>query len=304
MSHYGEIFREFRLNKQLTLTDLADEQLSVSQLSRFERGDSDLSITKFFYVLEKLKLTPTQFMNRVNDYRRNDQIHLMSQMARAHYQEDSETLEQLKSSQEKLFIENPQNKRAHLNAILLQGALCDLDSTRQMMEEDLAFVSDHLFCTEDWQIDELILIGNLYQYYPTDLMCRLVDEVVARRDFYLDIPTHKNLVEVTLLNIILTLAEREEVSKAVQYDTLLCPLLSNERNAYHRLIYLYVKGFLKFKMHDETGQEDMLHAIQAMDWIGNQHHARTYRKHFKKHVGARFTKNSLTSLLRWDENKG
>ncbi|MCP1639090.1 Rgg/GadR/MutR family transcriptional activator [Streptococcus gallinaceus] len=285
MPNYGEIFKEFRLNKQLTLTELADDQVSVSQLSRFERGESDLSISKFFHVLEKLKLTPSQFMNRVSNYRRNDQIHLMAQMACAHYQEDTATLAQLKAGQQNLYIEKPQNKRAQLNAILLQGAICDLDASQQMTEQDLGIVSDHLFCTEDWQIDELILIGNLYQYYKTDLMCRLVDEVVGRRDFYMDMPTHKNLVEVTLLNIILTLTERGELVKAQGYDQILEPLLSNERNAYHRLIYLYVKGFLTYKNGNVSGKTDMQHAIQAMVWINNHHHARTYQKHFDKHVG-------------------
>lgn len=41
---YGPIFREFRLNRQFSLKQVASNELSVSQLSRFERGESDLSL--------------------------------------------------------------------------------------------------------------------------------------------------------------------------------------------------------------------------------------------------------------------
>lgn len=47
MFKYVPIFREFRLNRQFSLKQVASNELSVSQLSRFERGESDLSLTKF-----------------------------------------------------------------------------------------------------------------------------------------------------------------------------------------------------------------------------------------------------------------
>ncbi|WP_236682947.1 MULTISPECIES: hypothetical protein [unclassified Streptococcus] len=145
-------------------------------------------------------------------------------------------------------------------------------------------VSDHLFCTEEWHIDELILIGNLYRFYDTDYMCRLIDEVLDRDFLYQEIATYKNLVEVTLLNVIQTLVERGALSEARRYDQKLQPMIVNERKAYHRLIYLYVKGFLLYALGQENGRADMERAIQAFEWMGSSYHATTYRKHFGEYV--------------------
>lgn len=54
MFKYVPIFREFRLNRQFSLKQVASNELSVSQLSRFERGESDLSLTKFLGALGQL----------------------------------------------------------------------------------------------------------------------------------------------------------------------------------------------------------------------------------------------------------
>lgn len=284
MTMYGQIFKEFRLNRERTLQEIADDEVSVAQLSRFERGQSDLSVTKFFHVLEKLQLTEKEFMDRVRNYQNVNQIETMSLMAKLHYKSDIAGLEQLLQEQEDAFQVDPSNKQAQLNAILMRNALCDLDADRVMSAEDLAVLSDHLFCREEWEIQELILIGNIHRHYPTAMICRMVDEVVARKDYYLNIGTHKHLVIHTLINVIETLVDRGDIVEAARYDALIPSILTNERNAYHRLLYLYTKGYLKHAQGDPTGKEDMEHALQAFEWIGNHHHAQQFREHFTKHV--------------------
>ncbi|WCG23424.1 helix-turn-helix transcriptional regulator [Vagococcus lutrae] len=39
----GEIFKELRISKQYTLADVAKDIASVSLLSKFERGEVDIS---------------------------------------------------------------------------------------------------------------------------------------------------------------------------------------------------------------------------------------------------------------------
>lgn len=285
MTAYGAVFKEFRLNRGWTLQDLADGEVSVAQISRFECGLSDLSVSKFFHILDRLQLTEKEFMDRVRNYQNAEQIDTMSLMAKLHYKNDIAGLERLLQEQEGKFQTDPSNKRAQLNAILMRNALCDLDTNRVMSAEDLAVLSDHLFCREQWEIQELILIGNIHRHYPTAMICRMVDEVVARKDYYLNIGTHKHLVIHTLINVVETLVDRGDIAEAARYDALIPSILTNERNAYHRLLYLYTKGYLKHAQGDARGKEDMEHALQAFDWIGNYHHAQQFRKHFVQHVG-------------------
>ena len=44
----GEIYRELRLDKGTKLSNYIDKGFSKSQLSRFERGETEISLIKFF----------------------------------------------------------------------------------------------------------------------------------------------------------------------------------------------------------------------------------------------------------------
>ncbi|HFI0735771.1 TPA: helix-turn-helix domain-containing protein, partial [Streptococcus suis] len=47
MKNFGEIFKKFRESRGLKLKDVAKAGISTSQLSRFEKGETDLTISKF-----------------------------------------------------------------------------------------------------------------------------------------------------------------------------------------------------------------------------------------------------------------
>ena len=48
MEHLGKVFREFRTSGKYSLKEAAGESCSTSQLSRFELGESDLAVSRFF----------------------------------------------------------------------------------------------------------------------------------------------------------------------------------------------------------------------------------------------------------------
>ncbi|ERL64268.1 hypothetical protein L248_1451 [Schleiferilactobacillus shenzhenensis LY-73] len=61
---YGALIRQIREAKHIRLADIADEQLSVALLSRFERGEADMTVTKFLHLLHRLHVTPDEFVHR------------------------------------------------------------------------------------------------------------------------------------------------------------------------------------------------------------------------------------------------
>ncbi|HEO1193649.1 TPA: MutR family transcriptional regulator [Streptococcus agalactiae] len=282
MFKYFPIFREFRLNRQFSLKQVASNELSVSQLSRFERGESDLSLTKFLGALEAIDLSISEFMDRVNKYQKSDQISLMSQMAQYHYQRDVAGLEKMISVEEGKLKKDSSDIRCRLNIVLFRGMICECDSSRKMSEEDLCFLSDYLFQKDSWEISDYILIGNLYRYYNTRHICQLVKEVINQKEYYRDIYTNRNVVEATLLNVVETLIERRALEEATFFLEKVEALLNNERNAYHRIILLYEKGFLAYAKGDSRGIQSMKQAIFCFQAIGSKHHVENFQEHFNR----------------------
>ena len=73
MQDYGPIFKESRINRGFSLKQVACDDLSISQLSRFERGESDISLNKFLLALQAIQLSLDEFMNRANNYKKHGQ---------------------------------------------------------------------------------------------------------------------------------------------------------------------------------------------------------------------------------------
>lgn len=55
-SKLGVTLRKIRKGKQISLCSVADEHLSKSQISRFERGESEISCIRLINILDKLHL--------------------------------------------------------------------------------------------------------------------------------------------------------------------------------------------------------------------------------------------------------
>lgn len=76
MKHYGEIIKMIRLSKNKTLKDLSDPSISVSLLSRFERGESDISVTRFMVILEKLNIQLSELSILLDAYTASNSFRL------------------------------------------------------------------------------------------------------------------------------------------------------------------------------------------------------------------------------------
>lgn len=84
----GQVFKNLRTNRHISLKQISDETVSASQISRFERGESDLSLEKFLTALDHMHIEVSGFMDAVNNYQRTEQIRFMSALIPLEYERD------------------------------------------------------------------------------------------------------------------------------------------------------------------------------------------------------------------------
>lgn len=281
----GQIFKNLRTNRHISLKQISNEVVSTSQISRFERGESDLSLRKFLIALDNMNIEVSEFMDAVNNYQRTEQIRFMSSLISLEYKRDVDGFEKMREEEERKFKENPDIYRYHLNTILLQSFICKCDSSIPFPQEYIDQVTDYLFTTEDWNIYELILIGNLYLFIDIPLLHKMGQEILKRQYYYCEIGSHKNLVTITLLNIWETCLHRDNLEIATFYMEKIQPLMDDETDIYRRTIYLFLSGLLHYKEGSVlTGIDEMKNAIQIFEWVGSENLANNYKKDFARFV--------------------
>lgn len=66
-SSLGKTLRKIRIGKNVRLTSLANSSLSKSQISRFERGESEISCIRLLNLLDQLNVSLDEFLIIHND---------------------------------------------------------------------------------------------------------------------------------------------------------------------------------------------------------------------------------------------
>lgn len=280
--HLGNVFHDFRTNRNITLKQIADDNVSASQISRFERGESDISFSKMLKILENMHVEMNEFMDAVHGYDKTENIRFMSQLIPLEYKRDLEGFKRLFNEQKDLFQKTPSVYQYRLNMILAQSFICKCDEKLPFPKEYLDEVSDYLFTVEEWKIYELILIGNLYLFMDIGVLHKMGQEIVNR---FAHNRANKNLVVITLLNIWETCIYRDELTIATYYKDSIFPLISDETHLYERNIYHFLLGMYYYKLGDkDLGKEYMKQSIQIYEWLDCMNLAQNYTKDMNNHI--------------------
>ena len=278
----GKVFHEFRRNRNISLKQVADDTVSVSQISRFERGESDITLTRFLRMLENMHVEMGEFLDTVRRYDEPETIRFMSQLTPLEYQRDTDGFLRLFREQKEKYEKCPSVYQYHLNMILAQSFICKCDDTVPFPKEYLDEVTDYLFSVDEWKIYELILIGNLYLFMDIPLLHRMGQEIVEK---HAENGANTKLILIVLLNIWETCLHRGELAVAAWYRDSIRPLLADETRLYERNLYHFLSGLQHFKSGEtELGAEEMRQAIQIYEWLDCRNLARNYRADRKKYA--------------------
>lgn len=123
----GKVFHDFRVNRNISLKQIADENVSISQISRFERGESDLSVSKFLIALENMKVETGEFMDALQKNHDSETIEFMSKLVPLEYKRDIAGFRKLFDEQRDKYKKNPSVYQYKLNMILAQSFICKCD---------------------------------------------------------------------------------------------------------------------------------------------------------------------------------
>ncbi len=273
--HLGRVFHEFRTNRKIPLKQVAGEKISASQISRFERGESDISLSKFLRMLDNMHVEMNEFMDTVRGHDQTEIIRFMSQLVPLEYKRDKAGFQRLFQEQKEKFQKNPSVYQYHLNMILAHSFICKCDEAETFPKEYLDQVADYLFSVEEWKIYELILIGNLYLFFDIPLLHRMGQEILQNHERN---GANSKLVRITLLNIWETCLHRGQLQAAAYYRDKLLPLLEDETLLYEKNLYLFLLGLHLYKSGEkDRGAEKMNQAIQIYEWLDCPHLAQNYR---------------------------
>ena len=278
-SKLGITLRKVRKGKQISLCSVADEHLSKSQISRFERGESEISCIRLINILDKLHITLDEFLVLHNeDYTNAELFANLVQYIRKQY--SSHNIKNIAA----LLSDSSHYTLNSFEKTMIKSILHTMDSSIIPSNKELLQLTDYLFKVEKWGYYEITLLGNCVRTINYNSYFLLTKEMLNNYIYSSLNKTNKRIVTQLAINCLILSVDKEEFSNCTYLITEIKALLDNELNFYEQTVFLYATGYFEFKRHSDSGIEKMKQAIQVLDILGEDKLKLHYTSHFYKLV--------------------
>ena len=276
-SKLGITLRKVRKGKQISLCSVADEHLSKSQISRFERGESEISCIRLINILDKLHITLDEFLVlHDEDYTNTELFANLVQYIRKQY--SSQNINNIAA----LLSDSSHYTLNSFEKTMIKSILHTMDSSIIPSNKELLQLTDYLFKVEKWGYYEITLLGNCVRTINYNSYFLLTKEMLNNYIYSSLNKTNKRIVTQLAINCLILSVDKEEFSNCTCLINEIKALLDNELNFYEQTVFLYATGYFEFKRHSDSGIEKMKQAIQVLDILGEDKLKLHYTSHFDK----------------------
>ena len=279
-SKLGITLRKIRKGKKISLSSIADSNLSKSQISRFERGESEISCIRLINILDKLHVTLDEFLIlHDDDYTNSESFANLVQYIRKQY--SSQSIDNIAC----LLSDTTNYTLDPLEKTMVKSILHTMDSRIIPSDEELLQLTDYLFKVEKWGYYEIIIFGNCARTINYNSYFLLTKELLKNYIYSSLNKTNKRMVTQLAINCLILSIDEEKFSNCSYLISKIKTLLDNELNFYEQTVFLYATGYFEFKRYQSTsGIEKMKQAIQVFDILGEDKLKLHYTDHFNKLV--------------------
>ena len=280
MQNLGEVFKELRKSRNVSLQEATGGEFTYSMLSKFERGEADLSSMKLITALDNIHSDLNEFMYLVRGFSQKKALAFQENLWDLY---DREGIDSLHS----LYEETTQKYRSSgetsylLQMIRIKSLLVFFDSEIRATDEELTFLYDYFFTIDIWGNYELELFSTISTLFPLPLYFKYSREMLQKTDLLGSLPSNKIGIDTILINGLFKAIEEKDKLKADYFVFQIEKRDLPESEAYLKIIYMIAKGYYDtiFKVENE-GLEKIQRGITILQDLEYIDGARYYENYF------------------------
>ena len=280
MQNLGEVFKELRKSRNVSLQEATGGEFTYSMLSKFERGEADLSSMKLIAALDNIHSDLNEFMYLVRGFSQKKILAFQENLWELY---DREGIDSLHS----LYEETTQKYRLSgeksylLQMIRIKSLLVFFASEIRATDEELTFLYDYFFTIDIWGNYELELFSTISTLFPLSLYFKYSREMLQKTDLLGSLPSNKIAIDTILINGLFKAIEEKDKLKADYFIFQIEKRELPESQAYLKIIYMIAKGYYDtiFKVENK-GLEKIQRGITILQDLEYIDGARYYENYF------------------------
>lgn len=280
-NNIGSLFKGLRKSKNLSLSDVSGELISLSFISKFERGESEISLSRFLILLSNLNVTIDEFFTLYENEHPDEIRELMTKVVASLTKKD---VSGLKSTQqeEKEKYRNTEKRRFLYNSIMVNAFVSDI-TNESMDKKDIQILTDFLFGVEYWGNYELMLLGNSMASINIESLNLLIKEVITKSEDVANTESNYILIIDLLLNAINNALKLKRIDYAEDYLIYLGNYnLSSVKLIHEKIVLDFFKAILKIiNENDNTAKKEITNIFQALEILSLENILDTLEKDYE-----------------------
>lgn len=280
MDDFGKTLRFIRTSKQVSINKLADDVISKSQLSRFERGESEISCSKLNHLLNKLNTSFDEFLIINRGFSDDDFKIMINEIRDSTASSDIQNLIKILESYQNKDKRTLKNFEITLLKSILNNYSKDIYPSKSELDE----LVDYLFKVEHWGYYEISLFGNCFRQLTYQTIFSLTKELLNKIRYYIRAESNKRLVIQLTINCLIVSIDKEYFENARYLLKKVERLLNSETSFYEKTVFIYASGYLLYKEGNLDGKDKMLDALNVFKILSEDKFYKNYIEHYNKIV--------------------
>lgn len=280
MQNLGEVFKELRKSRNVSLQEATGGEFTYSMLSKFERGEADLSSMKLITALDNIHSDLNEFMYLVRGFSQKQILAFQENLWELYDREGIDSLQSLYEETTKKYRSSAKTSYL-LQMIRIKSLLVFFDSEIRATDEELTFLYDYFFTIDIWGNYELELFSTISTLFPLPLYFKYSREMLQKTDLLGSLPSNKVAIDTILINGLFKAIEEKDKLKADYFTFQVENRDLPESEAYLKIIYMIAKGYYDtiFKVENK-GLEKIQRGITILQDLEYVDGARYYENYF------------------------
>ncbi|MGL5898002.1 MAG: hypothetical protein ACRCZN_13725 [Lactococcus lactis] len=266
----GKCYKDLRLAKSFTQTEAAGEDISVSQLSNFEHGNSTLTTIAFLEILQNINVTDNEIHNIFNNrlFNEKDNMLFNEKIAKSYLEKNPYMLKRLLCDIEYSISQFPRKKKYKLDKIKIQTLIANFDSSYKVLKVDIDFVKNYLLDLNEWGEYEITLLDTCASIFDIGTLSKLTNQMLSPTSYNYALNCTSHLIVKTLNDIIGIFIKHNQYSLSQKFIDYLEHNGIEEYYMYDKTIFKYNKAKLSYKQGNENEFEIMKKCQHILEFIG------------------------------------
>ncbi|KRL53921.1 Rgg/GadR/MutR family transcriptional regulator [Furfurilactobacillus rossiae] len=264
MQSLGQTFHAFRQNKNLTLKEIADEQVSVAVISKFEHDQTTLSINRFLHLLGQINVTTTDFFYHYFDRFENEKVldiwgvqasfegilanfYEGNHIASMTNTTDIDEMDALKTYTKAMQLKARQDPTL-INRVIAAWMASILDAQQLHFDDSAKTIQpvvDYLTSVGEWNELELIIFVFIIPTADPDVLMQFFRRYLNQAELYQGLPEANNLGFSACFSLFTCMIAKQKGKYAVQVLKKFDKLVTKFESARFAILREFLHGWLK-----------------------------------------------------------